>query len=189
MKINMKPIFFSDQNEFRNWLEKNHQKESELFVGFYKIASGKPSMTWSQSVDQALCFGWIDGIRKSIDSESYCIRFTPRRAGSTWSLINIKKVEELKKSGLMTPEGIKAFKLKDEKKSQIYSYEKDSFRLGISYEKQFKENKSAWDFFLKQSPSYKKNVIYWIMSAKQEKTRESRLEKLIAQSAQQKKLT
>lgn len=110
----MTPTFFATQAAFREWLEKHHKKETELLVGFYKVSSGKPSMTWSQSVDQALCFGWIDGVRRSIDNESYSIRFTPRRSSSIWSAINIQKVEELTKAGLMTPEGQKAFDLRTE---------------------------------------------------------------------------
>lgn len=184
----MTPIFFSNQDEFRKWLEKNHKKETELFVGFYKVDSGKPSMTWSQSVDQALCFGWIDGIRKSIDGESYCIRFTPRRSNSIWSTINLKKVEELTKAGLMKPEGQKAYAARTESKSEIYSYEKVPVLLETNCEKQFKNNKLAWDFFMKQAPSYKKVIVKWIMSAKQEKTRQSRLEKTIKESGQQKRI-
>jgi uncharacterized protein YdeI (YjbR/CyaY-like superfamily) len=110
MTDSKRPRFFPSQLDFRKWLEKNHNKETELIVGFYKVGTGKPSLTWSQSVDQALCFGWIDGIRKSIDNESYCIRFTPRKPSSNWSAINIKKVEELTKLGLMKPEGTKHFR-------------------------------------------------------------------------------
>lgn len=175
----MKATFFATQAEFRKWLAKNHKKETELIVGYYKVDSGKPSMTWSQSVDQALCFGWIDGIRRSIDKESYCIRFTPRRSTSIWSAINIKKVEELTKAGLMMPEGQKAFDLRKENKSKIYSHEKEVTPLSKDYETKFKKNKLAWDFFNSQAPSYKKVMIHWIMNAKQEKTRLSRLEKTI----------
>lgn len=184
----MTATFFSTQAEFRKWLEKHHKKEKELIVGYYKVGSGKPSMTWSQSVDQALCFGWIDGIRKSIDKESYSIRFTPRRRTSIWSAINIKKVEELTKAGLMKPEGQKAFSLLTENKSKIYSHEKEPAILETNYEKLFRKNKLAWDFFMKQTPSYKKVITHWIMSAKQEKTRQSRLEKTIKISEQQKRI-
>lgn len=180
--------FFATQEEFRKWLKKNHKKETELIVGFYKVGSGKPSMTWSQSVDQALCFGWIDSVRRSINEESYCIRFTPRKSTSIWSDINIKKVEELNKSGLMTPEGQKAFDLRKEHRSRIYSHEKEPDDLDPIYEKQFKKNKLAWGFFNTQAPSYKKVMIHWIMSAKQEKTRSSRLEKTINISEQQKRM-
>jgi len=184
----MAPTFFADQNEFRNWLEKNHQKEKELLVGFYKVNSKKPSMSWSESVDQALCFGWIDGVRKSIDSESYTIRFTPRKTSSIWSAINIKKMKDLTQSGLMTEAGLKAFSFRTENKSKIYSHEKEPVPLDASYEKQFKANKTAWDFFEKQAPSYKKVMIHWIMSAKQEKTRQSRLEKTISESEKLKRV-
>ncbi|NOT35964.1 MAG: bacteriocin-protection protein [Saprospiraceae bacterium] len=184
----MTATFFETQIEFRKWLEKHHKKETELIVGYYKVDSGKPSMTWSQSVDQALCFGWIDGVRKSIDKESYSIRFTPRRSTSIWSAVNIKKVEELTKAGLMKPEGLKAFSLKTEDKSKIYSHEKEPIILETNYEKKFRKNKLAWDFFMKQAPSYKKVMTHWIMSAKQEKTRQSRLEKIIIVSGQQKRI-
>ncbi len=184
----MAVTFFASQAEFRKWLGKNHKKETELIVGFYKVGSGKPSMTWSQSVDQALCFGWIDGVRKSIDKESYCIRFTPRRSTSIWSAINIKKVEELSKAGLMKPEGQKAFALRTENKSRIYSHEKEPVDLAPSYIRQFKRNKVAWDFFIGQAPSYRKVMIHWIMTAKQEKTRLSRLEKTIKISERQKRM-
>jgi uncharacterized protein YdeI (YjbR/CyaY-like superfamily) len=185
----MTATFFETQDEFRKWLERYHENESEIIVGFYKLNSGEPSMTWSQSVDQALCYGWIDGVRKSIDKESYSIRFTPRRITSNWSAINIKKIEELTKAGLMKPAGLKAFSLRKENKSGIYSYENDTLFLDSSYEIQFKENKKAWDFFMKQAPSYKKAIMRWIMSAMQEKTRQSRLEKTIKVSEQQKRVT
>lgn len=181
-------LFFKTPEEFRKWLKKNHKKETELYVGFYKVGTKKPSINWSQSVDQALCFGWIDGIRKSIDEESYCIRFTPRKPTSIWSAINIKKIEELTKAGLMLPEGEKAFSLRTENKSNIYSHENELRTLDVKYEKSFKKNKLAWDFFTKQAPSYKKVMIHWIMSAKQEKTRQSRLEKIISESEQQKRI-
>ncbi|MFV8440589.1 YdeI/OmpD-associated family protein [Flavobacterium sp. LB2P44] len=185
----MTPTFFATQAEFREWLEKHYKKETELLVGFYKVGSNKRSMTWSQSVDQALCFGWIDGVRKSIDHESYSIRFTPRRSNSIWSAINIRKVEELNKSGLITPEGQKAFDLRTESKSRIYSHEKKEMGiLSPNYESQFRLNSLAWDFFNTQAPSYKKVMIHWIMTAKQEKTRISRLEKTIEISEHQKKM-
>ena len=166
----MTPTFFATQDDFRKWLQKNHKKETELLVGFYKVDTDKPSMSWSQSVDQALCFGWIDGVRKSIDTESYSIRFTPRKSTSIWSAVNIKKVEELNKAGLMTTEGQKAFSLRTESKSKIYAYEKEPVILDINFETQFKKNKLAWDFFERQAPSYKKVMIHWIMNAKQEET-------------------
>lgn len=184
----MTPIFFPTPADFRKWLKKNHKKETELYVGFYKISTGKPSMKWSEAVDQALCFGWIDGVRNSIDKESYCNRFTPRRKNSNWSEINIKKVEELTKAGLMMPEGQKAFEWRLENRSGIYSYENIPGTLDSKFEKQFKKNKTAWEFFNKQAPSYKKVMTHWIMNAKQEKTRLSRLEKTIKLSGEQKRV-
>ena len=184
----MSATFFETGDEFRKWLELYHDKDTELIVGFYKLDRGRPSITWSQSVDQALCFGWIDGVRKSIDKESYCIRFTPRKSSSSWSEINIKKVEELTKAGLMKPAGQKAYSLRTENKSKNYSYEKEITSLEEKYEKQFKKHKIAWDFFMKQAPSYRKVMFHWIMSAKQEKTRQSRLEKTINKSGQQKRI-
>ncbi|MCP2026251.1 uncharacterized protein YdeI (YjbR/CyaY-like superfamily) [Flavobacterium sp. HSC-32F16] len=184
----MNPAFFSNQEKFREWLEKHHTKETELLVGFYKVNSKKPSMSWSESVDQALCFGWIDGVRKSIDEESYSIRFTPRKKSSIWSAINIKKVEVLTQNGLMKEAGLKAFKLRSEEKSRIYSHEKEPSALDPEFEKQFKANRPAWEFFDKQAPSYKKVMVHWIMTAKQEKTRLSRLEKTISISAEQKRM-
>lgn len=181
-------LFFETQDKFKAWLELYHEKETELIVGYYKIESGKPSMTWSQSVDQALCFGWIDGIRRSIDKESYCIRFTPRRSKSNWSSVNIRKVEELTKAGLMKPAGLKIFNEWQDKKSANYSYEKDIISLNPDYEKQFTADKPAWTFFIKQAPSYKKAVINWIMSAKQEKTRQQRLDKAIKASSMNQKI-
>ncbi|SEH38866.1 Uncharacterized conserved protein YdeI, YjbR/CyaY-like superfamily, DUF1801 family [Chryseobacterium culicis] len=184
----MKPTFFSTKEAFREWLQKHHENEKELLAGFYKTGSGKPSMSWSESVDQALCFGWIDGVRRSIDHESYSIRFTPRKPSSIWSNINIKKVEELTRAGLMTSAGQKAFELRKEDKSGIYSHEKEAIFLDQAYQKQFMNDPAAWDFFESQAPSYKKVVIHWIMSAKQEKTRLSRLGKVIDISKQSKRL-
>lgn len=184
----MKATFFATQADFRKWLAKNHTKEKELIVGYYKVGSGIPSMSWSQSVDQALCFGWIDGVRKSIDTDSYCIRFTPRRSTSIWSDINIKKIEELSKAGLLLPEGQKAFDLRKESRSRVYSHETVPVDLADSYLREFKKHKLAWSFFNKQKPSYKKVIVHWIMSAKQEKTRQARLEKTIQISEQQKQV-
>jgi uncharacterized protein YdeI (YjbR/CyaY-like superfamily) len=184
----MAPTFFETETAFRAWLAKYHLQETELLVGFYKVATGKPSMSWSQSVDQALCFGWIDGVRKSINQESYSIRFTPRKSNSIWSAININKVDALTKANLMMPLGLKAFSLRTEDKSGIYSHEKEPKFLDTNYEIQFKKNKLAWDFFNAQAPSYKKVAIHLIMTAKQEKTRLARLEKLISISEQQKRM-
>jgi uncharacterized protein YdeI (YjbR/CyaY-like superfamily) len=188
MEQKVTPVFFSDQSEFRQWLDKNHTSQSELLVGFYKVESGWPSMTWSQSVDEAICYGWIDGIRKSIDKNSYCIRFTPRRPSSIWSKININKVIELKHNGLMTPAGLEAFQKRKEENSGIYSYENDIEKWTAHFENIFKSNRPAWEYFNTQALSYKKMVIRWIMSAKQEKTKLTRLEKVINESEKQKRI-
>ena len=179
----MKPAFFATPADFRAWFEKHHAATSELLVGFYKKGSGKPSITWPESVDAALCFGWIDGVRKSIDEESYTIRFTPRKSGSIWSAVNIKRAHELTKLGLMHSAGIKAFELRDEKKSAIYSYEQRSTaKLTPAHEKQFRANKKAWDFFQSQAPWYQRTSTYWVTSAKREETRLKRLATLIEAS-------
>jgi uncharacterized protein YdeI (YjbR/CyaY-like superfamily) len=179
----MTPIFFEKQSDFRKWLQKNHKKETGLLVGFYKVGSGKPSMTWSQSVDEALCFGWIDGVRKSIDKESYQIRFTRRKASSIWSAINIKKMEELTRQGFMQPAGLASFEKRSESKSKIYSYEKDIAELPPLFGKQFKANRKAWNYFQSLAPSYRKVSMHWVMSAKQETTQIKRLTQLISDSA------
>ena len=172
-------LFFPTQKYLRKWFEKNHKKEKELFVRYYKVSSGRTSITWSQSVDQALCFGWIDGIRRSIDEKSYCIRFTPRNPKSNWSAINIKKVEELTKLGLMMPEGFKAFGFRKEEKSKRYAYENLEVILDKSFEKLFKTNKKAWQFYHSMTPTYRKVTTRWVMSAKQDATRLKRLNELI----------
>ena len=152
----MKPTFFPTPADFRRWLEQHHERESELLVGFYKKGSGKPSITWPESVDEALSFGWIDGVRKRIDDESYTIRFTPRKRGSNWSAINIRRVAELEKLGLMTEAGRAAFALRSEAKSAIYAYENAPRELPPEYEKRFKANRKAWEFWSNQAPWYRR---------------------------------
>ena len=181
----MTPVYFRSQAEFRKWLEKNHKTETELLVGFYKVGSDRFNMTWSQSVDEALCYGWIDGIRRSVDNERYCIRFTPRNPTSRWSKVNIKKVEELLQKGLMKQPGIEAFNSRRDEKSIKYSYENKPAKLPHRLEKLFKANKQAWRFFSGLSPSYQRTIFFWIMSAKQEKTQLSRLNKTIKESEKQ----
>ena len=178
----VRPRFFTKANQFRDWLEKNHETESELLVGFRKVKSGKSSMRWSESVDQALCYGWIDGVRKRIDDNSYSIRFTPRRQGSIWSSINIAKVADLKKRGLMRPAGTRAFEKRSDTKSAIYSYEKISESLNPEYEKVFRQNEKAWKFFSQQPPGYRRTATHFVMTAKKEETRISRLHRLILAS-------
>jgi uncharacterized protein YdeI (YjbR/CyaY-like superfamily) len=182
------PLFFPTQASFRKWLEKNHDKADELLVGFYKVNSGKQSITWSESVDEAICFGWIDGVRKSIDAESYSIRFTPRKPGSIWSAINIQKVENLSKQGLMHPAGMAAFEKRKEHKSGIYSYEKEPAILSKDFLKKFQSNKNAWKFFQTMAPSYQRTAIHWVMNAKQESTKLKRLDELINDSEAKRKI-
>ena len=184
----MKPTFFRTPPEFRQWLEKNHATATELLVGFYKRDSGKPSITWPESVDEALCFGWIDGVRKRVDEVSYTIRFTPRRRGSIWSVINIKRAQELAKAKRMRRAGSRAFAARIEYKSGIYSYEQRPQELVEPYGRMLKKKKAAWDFFQAQPPSYRKMISWYIVSAKREETRIQRLRKLIAASAKRKRL-
>jgi uncharacterized protein YdeI (YjbR/CyaY-like superfamily) len=184
----LKRKFFRTAADFRTWLQRNHATATELWVGFYKKDSGKPSITWPESVDQALCFGWIDGIRKRIDEISYEIRFTPRRDGSIWSAINIRRAEELVRQKQMRAAGLSAFAARIENKSGVYSYEQRSPELILPYATLLKKNKAAWSFFEKQPPSYRKMINWWIVSAKKEETRMTRLEKLINESAKGKRL-
>jgi uncharacterized protein YdeI (YjbR/CyaY-like superfamily) len=178
----MRIKYFESSNDFRRWLEKNHATTQELWVGYYKKHSKQPSITWPESVDEALCFGWIDGIRKSVDDLRYAIRFTPRRPGSIWSAVNIKRAQELSNQGLMKPAGMTAFNARRENRSGVYSYEQRSANLDEPYKKMLRQNKAAWDFFYAQPPSYRKAVGWWVVSAKQEGTRLKRLQKLIEES-------
>ncbi len=171
-------IFFKKQEEFSDWLEEHHVEVSELWVGYYKKSTGRASLTWSTSVDSALCFGWIDGIRKTIDKESYKIRFTPRKITSVWSAVNVKKVKTLIQLGKMKPEGMHVFN--NRTNTQGYSSEQRNVPLAKEYEEQIKANQSAWLFFTNLAPSYKRDSIWWLMSAKKEETRIKRLGILIA---------
>ncbi len=184
-----KPKFFPSPAEWRAWLERHHADAEELWVGFYKRDSGRPSITWPESVDGALCFGWIDGVRKSLDASSYMIRFTPRKPRSTWSAINIRRVRELKKSGLMHPAGLAAYKKREGDKSAIYAYEqRKAAKLPPEFEKQFRKNADAWRFFQSQAPWYRRTSSYWVISAKREETRARRLATLIDCSARGQKI-
>ncbi|MEA2491067.1 MAG: hypothetical protein QOH21_2859 [Acidobacteriota bacterium] len=178
----MQAIYFSSPAQFRAWLEQHHQTERELLVGFWKRDSGQASMTWPESVDEALCFGWIDGVRRRVDDQRYTIRFTPRKPRSNWSEINIARVAELTKLGRMTPAGRKVF---DERvPSKQYAYEARPTTLSPEYERTFRKQKKAWTYFQSEAPWYRRNVTYWVMSAKKEETRERRLGELIATSAE-----
>ncbi len=175
--------FFKNKAELRKWFEKNCDKLDEQWIGFWKKGTGKQSITWPEAVDVALCFGWIDGIRKSIDDESYKNRLTPRRPRSNWSAINIKRVGELIESGEMTPAGLAAFEKREESRSAIYTYEKPLVELSTEFLAKFKENEKAWAFFEAQSPGYHRLAKFWVMAAKQEATRLRRIETLISDSA------
>ncbi len=184
-----KPTFFPTPADFRAWLEAHHDKLREQLVGFHKKDSGKPSITWPESVEVALCFGWIDGVRKSLDETSYTIRFTPRKPSSTWSSININLVRKLTKRGLMHPAGLKAFAARDEKKSAIYSYEqRKSAQFTREQEKHFRANKAAWEFFRSQAPWYRRVTTYWVISAKRDETKLKRLSELLGHSENQQRI-
>jgi uncharacterized protein YdeI (YjbR/CyaY-like superfamily) len=179
----MTPEFFATPSELRRWLARHHDKTKELWVGFYNKHSGKPSITWPEAVDAALCFGCIDGIRKSIDEISYTIRLTPRKPQSTWSAINVKKVEELMKLGLMHPAGTHAFQSRAKERSGIYSYEqRQNAELDPAYENKLRTSKKAYDYFRAQPPWYQRTSVFWIMSARKEETRLKRLTTLIQRS-------
>ena len=181
----MKPTFFATSAAFRAWLEGHHNEAAELWVGFHKIGSGKPSITWPESVDQALCFGWIDGVRQGIDDGTYAIRFSPRKPGSIWSAANQKRIQELSKEGLVQAAGLAAFKARRPGKSGVYSYEqRTAAKLQPNEERRLRANRPGWKFFHAQAPSYRKAAIWWIVSAKKEETREKRLEELIRYSSQ-----
>lgn len=175
--------YFASAAEFRRWLAKNHATARELWVGFHKRATGKPSMTWPQSVDEALCYGWIDGVRKRVDEERYTIRFTPRKPTSIWSAINIARVKELIARGLMKPAGLAAYARRDEKRSAMYSYENRPRTLAPEYEKELRRHARAAAFFDALPPAFRRLMVFYVMSAKKEETRRRRLARLIAESA------
>jgi len=175
--------FFTSPDKFRAWLEKNHDSASELLVGFHKKDSGKKSITYARALDEALCFGWIDGVRKNLNETSYTIRFTPRKPKSIWSNVNVRHVERLKQEGRMAEPGLKAYALRDPKRTGIYAFENRPKEFSPEYEKKFRANKAAWVFFETIPPSLRRTYIFWIMSAKKEETQLHRLELLIESSA------
>jgi uncharacterized protein YdeI (YjbR/CyaY-like superfamily) len=184
-----KPHFFPSPSAWRAWLEKHHAGIDELWVGLYKRESGRPSITWPEAVDGALCFGWIDGVRKSIDAVSYKIRFTTRKPRSIWSAINVKRATELSALGLMHPAGLAAFQKRDGKRSAIYAYEqRKNAKLPPAYEKRFRSRPDAWKFFRAQAPWYRRTSSWWVISAKKEETRLKRLAALIEDSEHQRKI-
>jgi uncharacterized protein YdeI (YjbR/CyaY-like superfamily) len=179
----VKPTFFATPAKFRAWLEAHHDKAPELWVGLYKRSSGRPSITWPEAVDEALCFGWIDGVRKGIDDVSYMNRYTPRRARSTWSTVNVNRVKELKRQGRMHPAGLSAFEKRAPAKSGIYSYEqRHAAAFEAAHLRQFRASKKAWDFFQSRPPGYRQTATWWVVTAKREETRRKRLATLIEDS-------
>jgi uncharacterized protein YdeI (YjbR/CyaY-like superfamily) len=184
----MKPTFFKSSGAFRTWLEKHHGATSELWLGFYKKASGKKGLTYPEAVDGALCFGWIDGVKKRVDEDSYTHRFSPRRAGSIWSAINTRRAKELVALGLMTPPGLEVFARRDRAKTKLYSYENRPAAFDPALEKEFKANAAAWTFFRAQPPGYQKLMIFYVMGAKKDDARLRRLAALVKSSAEGKRI-
>lgn len=184
----MEPVFFNSDQEFRQWLEQNHTRETEIVIGFYKKASGKQGITHRQALDQALCFGWIDGVGGSIDGERFTIRFSHRKPRSNWSQVNIRRVAELQKAGLMHPYGLHIFNQRDLTKPNRYANEQDRIEFPAEFEAQFRASPQARDFFQSQPPSYRKAAVWWVVSAKQEVTRLRRLAVLIEDSSAQRRL-
>jgi uncharacterized protein YdeI (YjbR/CyaY-like superfamily) len=179
----VEPVFFAAPEDFRAWLEEHHERITELLVGFYKKGSGKPSITWPEAVDEALSFGWIDGVRRGRDETSYTIRFTPRAASSTWSTVNVARVEALSREGRMRPAGLRAFERRNERNTGIYSYERRATaKLPEDFEREFRADTRAWEFFQAQPPWYRRTSAYWVVSAKRDETRRRRLTTLIADS-------
>ncbi len=181
----MKAVYFPSAAAFRDWLAEHHDKKAELLVGFYKRKSGRPSLTWPESVDAALAFGWIDGVRRSVDGDRYTIRFSPRKPTSIWSNVNIKKAETLIAAGLMAPAGLRAFERRLAQRSGVYSFEQEPKKqvLPAEYEAVLRGNKKAWAWFNEQAPWYRRTASHWVTSAKKEETRQKRLATLVADSA------
>ena len=184
----MTPTFFATPGKFRAWLQKHHKTADELWVGFYKKATGKPSITWQEAVDEALCFGWIDGIRKRVDADSYTNRFTPRRRGSLWSDVNTRRVAELMKAGRVRAAGRAAFEARDPVKTHATARVRRDPRLDTPLEAQFKANRAAWEFFTAQPSGYRRMATWFVMSAKRDETRAKRLDVLIDISASRRRL-
>ena len=184
----MKVTYFKSAADFRRWLEANHASVSELWVGFFKKDSGKGGITYAEAVDQALCFGWIDGLKKRVDDLSYTHRFTPRKPKSNWSRINIKHAERLKRAGRMTTAGLKAFARRDAKRSGVYSFENAPRKLRPADERRFKADRAAWKFFRQQPPGYRRIAAWWVVSARKDETRARRLSRLIEDSGNGRRL-
>ena len=183
-----RPQFFEDPEAFSMWLSANHSTAKEVWVGFHKTSTGKPSLTWPESVDEALCYGWIDGIRRAVDPSSYAIRFTPRRPGSSWSAVNIRRAQALIRQGRMQPSGLQAFEDRHASEFERFSYANRPADLPPKYLKLLKANKVAWAYYRSQPPWYRKAATWWVISAKREETKLSRLSALIADSAAGKRI-
>jgi uncharacterized protein YdeI (YjbR/CyaY-like superfamily) len=179
----VEPTYFPTAAAFRRWLTAHHARERELLVGFHQVTSGHPGITYSEALDEALCFGWIDGVRKSVDAGRYTIRFTPRKRASYWSAVNTRRAEALIESGRMRPVGLHAFEARDREKTAKYSFEREAMALTPAFERAFRAKARAWAFFSAQPPGYRRVATYWVMNAKQEPTRQRRLRQLIADSA------
>lgn len=179
----MDEIYFTSASEFRDWLQDNHDRANEIWVGFYKKKSKNVGITYNEALDEGLCYGWIDGLRKSVDDERWKIRFSPRTATSIWSQVNLKRIKELIDEGRVQPPGMKAYEERDEKLTNQYSFEQENADLSEEHEAQFRANAQAWRYFQEQRPSYQKQAIWWVISAKQEATRQRRLDTLIEDSA------
>jgi uncharacterized protein YdeI (YjbR/CyaY-like superfamily) len=184
----MRPVFFRNGVDFRRWLRKNHDSAAALLVGFYRKESGKKGISYSEALDEALCFGWIDGIRKRWDDVSYTVRFTPRKKRSIWSAVNIKRAGELSAQGRMAPSGLHAFESRDVRRANLSSYERATAGLDPARRREFRRNGAAWTFFEAQPPGYRKIASYYVMSAKKEETRRRRLTHLIEESARGRRL-
>jgi uncharacterized protein YdeI (YjbR/CyaY-like superfamily) len=180
--------FFRSVSELRRWLEKNHSKSDELWIGFYRKDSGKGGITYAEALDEALCYGWIDGIRKKLDTDSFTTRFTPRKPRSIWSNVNIAHIERLTREGRMMPPGIAAYERKDDARSGVYSFEREVARLEPKMVTLFKRNPQAWKYFEAQPPYYRRLTAWWVISAKKEETRARRLAQLIELSSRRQRL-
>jgi uncharacterized protein YdeI (YjbR/CyaY-like superfamily) len=181
----VKPTFFATPARFRTWLARNHDKATELYVGFYRKDSGKGGITYAEALDEALCFGWIDGVRRKIDHESYTNRFSPRKSRSYWSDVNIAKAKALQAAGRMMPPGLAAFERRDEARAARYSFEAKNAAFDAPSLKTFRSNRTAWAYFSARAPGYRRLMTFWVMSARQQATRDRRLATLIAWSAKE----
>jgi uncharacterized protein YdeI (YjbR/CyaY-like superfamily) len=183
------PTYFDTASDFRDWLEAHHASAIELIVGFRKVSSGAPSMTWPESVDEALCFGWIDGVRKRIDERAYQIRFTPRKKDSIWSLVNVDKVRALSEQGRMRPAGLAAFAARRADRTGVYAFEREQdAELAPMEVEQFRQNTTAWSYFESVAPGYRRVITHWVVSARQPATRARRFQQLLQACAEQRRI-